>query len=153
MAGASSSEHHHPLVRGVDTVSLYPLPCNGGWTAISQGILPSFGPLSQWIREDLPMKGVWGGDKGITTDRKPAIDSLSSVDPELLRKFIAVVVATGAAVSISVTRDFGAVVLTVLDGSNKHKLYPSDMQELVQALEDGIASFAPTQTPPNTRKR
>lgn len=99
------------------------------------------------------MKGVWGGDKGITTDRKPAIDSLSSVDAELLRRFIAVVVSTGAAISISVTRDYGAVVLTVLDGSNKHKIYPSDMQELVQALEDGIASFAPTQTPPKSNRR
>lgn len=99
------------------------------------------------------MKGVWGGDKGISTDRKPAIDALSSVDPELLRRFVSVVVATGAAVSISITRDYGAVVLTVLDGSNKHKLYPSDARELIQALEDGIASFAPTETPPNTRKR
>lgn len=99
------------------------------------------------------MKGVWGGDKGITTDRRPAIDSLSSVDAELLRRFIAVVVSTGAAVSISVTRDYGAVVLTVLDGSNKHKLYPTDMRELVQALEDGIESFTPSQPPPKTGKR
>lgn len=99
------------------------------------------------------MKGVWGGDKGITTDRKPAIDSLSSVDPELLRRFITSVVATGAALSISITRDYGAVVLTVLDGANKHKLYPSDAQELIQALEDGIESFTPGQTPPNSRKR
>lgn len=150
---ASSSDHHHPLVRGIDAVSLYPIPLTSGWSAIDQLILPLYGPLAQWIHTGDGMKGVWGGDKGISTDRRPAIDSLSSVDPELLRRFIATVVATGAAVSISVTRDFGAVVLTVLDGSNKHKLYPADMQELVQALEDGIASFAPTQTPPNSRKR
>lgn len=95
------------------------------------------------------MKGVWGGDKGITSDRNPALDSLSSVDPELLRRFVAVIVATGAAVSFSITRDGGAVVLTVLDGKDKHKLYPSDMRELAQAFEDGIESFAPS--PPPTK--
>lgn len=93
------------------------------------------------------MKGVWGGDKGISSERNPALDSLASVDPELLRRFIASVVGTGAAVSISITRDGGAVVLTVLDGKDKHKLYPSDMRELVQALEDGIESFTPSPPP------
>lgn len=153
MAEASSSSHHHPLVRGTAAVSLFAVPTGDRWSSIAQLILPEYGPLSQFIQEQTAMKGVWGGDKGITTDRKPAIDSLSSVDAELLRRFIAVVVSTGAAISISVTRDYGAVVLTVLDGSNKHKIYPSDMQELVQALEDGIASFAPTQTPPKSNRR
>lgn len=94
------------------------------------------------------MKGVWGGDKGIKTDRRPALDALSSVDPGLFLRFVSVIVETGAAVSVSVTRDAGAIVLTVLDGSNKHKLYPSDLQELTVALEDGIASFT-SEPPPN----
>lgn len=99
------------------------------------------------------MKGVWSGDKGISTTARPALDALSSVDPALLRSFIASVVTTGAAVSISITRDAGAVVLTVLDGNQKHKLYPSDLQELTQALEDGVASFTPSEPPPNSQGR
>lgn len=148
---ASSSEHHYPLSGGIDAVSLYAIPLDKGWSSVQQAILPGFGPLSRFIREVSTMKGVWGGDKGISSERNPALDSLASVDPELLRRFIASVVGTGAAVSISITRDGGAVVLTVLDGKDKHKLYPSDMRELVQALEDGIESFTPS--PPPTTKR
>ena len=99
------------------------------------------------------MKGVWGGEKSIGTAHRPALDALSAVDPSLLRGFVAAVVATGAAVSISVTRDASAVVLTVLDGQNKHKLYPSDLQELMEALQDGIESFTPNQTPPKSNKQ
>lgn len=99
------------------------------------------------------MKGVWSGDKGITSAHRPAIDALSTVNPELLRKFVAAVVSTGAAVSISVTRDHSAVVLTVLDGNDRHKIYPTDLQELTQALEDGAASFTASEPPPNSKKR
>lgn len=150
---ASSSEHHYPLSGGDDMVWLYASPLDRGWTAYGQYLLPHIVEAYRSRKVEPPMKGVWSGEKSIGTTHRPAIDALTSVDPDLLRRFIASVVGTGAAVSISVTRDFGAVVLTVLDGSNKHKLYPTDLQELMEALQDGIESFSPSQPPPNTNKR
>lgn len=148
---ASSSDHIYPLSAGFDAVSLYAEPCGRGWTAYEQALLPDFGAVYHAYVEDTAMKGVWGGDKNVSKDYKPAIDSLYAVDAELLRQFIAIAVATGVAVSFSVTRDFGATVLTVLDGKDKHKVYPTDVQELDAALRDGIESFGGTPPPPSTK--
>lgn len=152
MEKASSSSHHYPLSGGYDAVSLYAAPLDSGWSSLDQLVLPGFGELIHSQKDTPPMKGVWSGEKSVGSDYRPAIDSLMALDSELLRKFVATVVATGAAVSFSVTRDYGAVVLTILDGNQRHKVYPTDLQELTEALKDGIESFTPSQTPPNTGK-
>lgn len=98
------------------------------------------------------MKGVWGGEKPIAGDYLPAIDGFRSVDGTLIRDAISAAISSGAAVSISCTRDFGALVLTLLDGNNKVKIYPTDAQEIAEAFADLKASFT-KEPPPQAKKR
>lgn len=152
---ASSSEHHYPLSGGYDAVCLYAAPLDSGWSSVEQALLPDFGVVYHAYSYEAPMKGVWSGEKSIGTTHRPAVDSLFAVNAELLRNFIAAVASSGAAVSVSITRDASAVVLTVLNGNEKHKLYPSDLQELTEALQDGVDSFtsAPSTPPKQGTKR
>ena len=103
------------------------------------------------------MRGVWAGDKPSNPNYRPSLDGFSSVDPLVLRAAIYAVIASGAAVQFSCTRDFGALVVTVLDGNDRHKQYPTDAQEIAQCVEDLRDSFtSPQETPPQSsasRKR
>jgi len=51
------------------------------------------------------------------------------------------VLAEGAAVMVGRTRDGGALVLTVLDGDNRHRTYCSTNAELEAALESLESAF------------
>lgn len=93
------------------------------------------------------MKGLWSGEKNVSSTYRPAVDALRAINSELLRNAFAVVCSTGAALMVATTRDHGAVCLTLLDGSDRRKVYCSDVQELHQALADLIESFEPA-TPP-----
>lgn len=53
------------------------------------------------------------------------------------------VLAQGAAIMVGHTRDGGALVLTVLDGDQRHRTYCSNVGELEAALESIEAAFEP----------
>lgn len=91
------------------------------------------------------MRGMWAGDKAIDPTYRPGVDALAAVDADLVRSAIHHAVGSGAALNFAATRDGGAVVLTLLDGPNRPKVYCSNVQELHQALTDLVASIT---TPP-----
>lgn len=53
---------------------------------------------------------------------------------EDLRDMVAAVTADGSAVLLATTSDGGALVIQVLNGKGRHKLYPADDAELAEAL-------------------
>lgn len=101
------------------------------------------------------MKGMWNSEKSADTTYRPAIDALSAVDSKLVALALAAVVSDGAALMFGTTRDYGAVCLTLMSGNDRRKVYPSNVQELEQALRDLVESFgqeAPTaKSPPKAR--
>ena len=90
------------------------------------------------------MKGMWSGDNANTRGYKPALDALKAIDREILTSALLSVVEHGCALMIGATRDHGAISLILMDGQQRHKLYPSNAQELDQALRDLIESFDTT---------
>lgn len=93
------------------------------------------------------MKGMWSGDKPSNSDYKPAVDSVSAIDPKLIATAVQAVLGTGAALIFSATRDYGAICLTLLDGNDRHKVYATNVQELQQALNDLVESMQPSRPP------
>jgi hypothetical protein len=100
------------------------------------------------------MKGLWSKDKGDLRGYKPALDALKAIDREILTSALLAVVENGCALMIGATRDHGAVSLILMDGNERHKLYPANVQELQQAFEDLIASLGgdPESVKPSGRK-
>lgn len=60
--------------------------------------------------------------------------SFGHADAVKLQAAIAAVTEDGAAVLLSKTSDGGALVVQVWNGSGRHKLYPTTMAELTEAL-------------------
>jgi len=90
------------------------------------------------------MKGVWA-DGGVTRETSAqAITALTRTKSELVKQAIHATLNLGAAIMFSVTRDGGALVITILDGDNRKKVYPTNVAEVTQALEDLVASFQTT---------
>ena len=106
--------------------------------------------LIDYDSRERQMRGMWGGDKPTNSEYKPAIDGFGSVDGTTLRDAIVAAISDGAAVQFSCTRDFGAVVVTLLNGNDKLKVYPTNAQEIAQCLEDLRDSF--TKQPPKAGK-
>lgn len=96
------------------------------------------------------MKGMWDSSKSVDTTYRPALDALSAVDASLLARAILLAVSDGGGLMFSATRDYGAICLTLLQGDQRHKVYPSDVQALAQALSDLCDSL---EAPPNTARR
>lgn len=90
------------------------------------------------------MRGMWSGDKSNDRGYKPALDALKAIDREILTLALLSVVEHGCALMIGATRDHGAISLILMDGQERHKLYPSTAQELDQAMRDLIESFDTT---------
>lgn len=99
------------------------------------------------------MKGMFAGTKNTPQDYKPAVDGLNAVDGSILRAAIVACISSGAAVQFSCTRDMGALVVTVLDGNDRHKVYPSNAQEIAQAIEDLRDSFTTEVAPSSARAK
>lgn len=100
------------------------------------------------------MKGIWSIEKSADTTYRPAIDALSAVDSKLLALAFAAVVSDGAALMVGTTRDYGAICLTLMSGNDRRKVYPSNVQELDQALRDLVDSFGQSeQLPPTSAKK
>lgn len=101
------------------------------------------------------MKGIWNSEKSDNVEYRPALDALKAVNPTVLADALHAVVSDGAALMFGTTRDYGAICLTLMSGNDRRKVYPSNVQELDQALRDLAESFqpAPPPTPQVGRKR
>lgn len=94
---------------------------------------------------EAPMKGVWSKEKSQASNvRTPAMNSITSCDAKLLAEAIQTVINQGCALTFSMTRDKGAVVITLLDGDQRAKVYVEGAQETTEALSDLKESFTRT---------
>lgn len=98
------------------------------------------------------MRGMWDKSTAVNRDYAPALDALKAIDAKVLTDALLAVVEHGCALMIGATRDKGAISLTLLDGNDRHRVYPTDVQELHQALIDLAESLAPKSTPKGGRK-
>lgn len=73
---------------------------------------------------------------------KHAAEVIRKAPPVLLLGTLASVIDQGAALIFSATRDGGAVVLTLLDGDTKDKVYCENMDDLRTALTDLARDYA-----------
>lgn len=139
------------VLRGLQAVSLYANPSSNHNEGLLQWIMPEC--IEHWrsFSEDLPMKGMWNSEKSANATYRPGLDALSAVDQSLLASALHAVVSDGAALMVSATRDQGAICLTLLSGETRHRVYPSTVQELDQALRDLIESFAPAKSASKAR--
>jgi len=80
------------------------------------------------------------GQKG-GTKKSTAPDLLRKAPKELLLNTLAAVIDSGAAVILAATRSGDALVITLLDGDGKDKVYCSDIEELRSALSDLAAAY------------
>jgi hypothetical protein len=150
---ASSSEAerwHYLLLRGVPAVSLYANPGHRRSEATLQWILPGF--ISTWrtYSEGFTMKGMWSNDKSENAVYREALDALNAVPEGLLASVLLAVVESGCALMFSATRDKGALVLTLLNGDARNRVYPVNVAELVAALtdlRDSLTDPAPSPAP------
>lgn len=101
------------------------------------------------------MRGMWDKSTAVNRDYAPALDALKAVDHDTLTAALLAVVEHGCALMIGATRDKGAISLTLLDGNERHRVYPTDVQELHQALTDLVASLGGSAkvAPPAKSKR
>lgn len=98
------------------------------------------------------MRGMWDKNNAVSRDYAPALDALKAIDSKVLTDALLSVVEHGCALMIGATRDKGAISLTLLDGNDRHRVYPTDVQELHQALLDLTESLAPKPSPKGAAK-
>jgi len=79
---------------------------------------------------------------GVKVQVHTAAETLRKAPPKLTLDVLALVVDSGAALIISATRDGSALVLTLLDGNDKDKVYCEDVDDLREALTDLAASYS-----------
>lgn len=97
------------------------------------------------------MRGAFAGDTSVNPVNRSASDYLRACDRSTLVDAIAAAVSDGVAVLFALTRDHGAVVVTVLDGDKRHKAYANNQEEFDGLVGDLAASFAGgNDTPPNS---
>ncbi len=140
----STASWHWLYLAGHSAVSLYADPQSGANAGELQWILPGFEEFFAPISKEWDMKGLWNSEKSVDATYRPALDALRAVDASTLAVALLAVVENGCAFMVSATRDHGAICLTLLDGDRRHKVYPSSVQELNQALLDLSESFAPS---------
>jgi len=73
---------------------------------------------------------------------------VSKAPPKLFLDTLALVIASGAAIMLGATRDGNTLVITLLDGELRDKVYITDLDEMRQALTDLAAWAAPSDNPP-----
>lgn len=79
--------------------------------------------------------------KGTRERVKTASELLRKAPPKLLLDTLALVIDSGAAVILAATRDGGALVLTLLDGDDKDKVYCENAEEVREALTDLATAY------------
>jgi hypothetical protein len=88
------------------------------------------------------MKGKFSDQHQATTASTTASDTIRGVPDKFLRDCVAAIVTAGACVMFAATRNGDALVVTLLNGNEKGKVYVSSVQELKEALQDAVASVA-----------
>lgn len=86
------------------------------------------------------LKGMFASEKATARNSDNVQRMLSEVRGELLAAALHAALQDGAAVMFGATRDQGALVVTLLHGSERAKAYPSSTPELEQCLTDLAAS-------------
>lgn len=86
-----------------------------------------------------------GGD--FATGRNPFQDRPRQIGPDIgkcpaLPSAVGSVLKAECAIIISLTRDGGAVCLTILDGDNRHRTYCSSQAELDDAMQALMQMYA-----------
>lgn len=66
----------------------------------------------------------------------------SFTDVSDIARLLDSVCRSGCAVMVGHTRDGGAVVLTILDGDNRHRTYCSNDHELQAAIDSALAAYS-----------
>jgi hypothetical protein len=64
-------------------------------------------------------------------------------DTAMVAQAIDRVLTSGCAIMLGQTRDGGALVITILEGDNRHRTYCSDEQELDDAVTAMYENYAP----------
>ncbi len=137
-----NDEWHYLFIARYPAYSLYADPGCSASEGLLQWVLPECGEYFVPTSKELDMKGLWNSEKSVDATYRPALDALRAVDASTLAVALLAVVENGCAFMVSATRDHGAICLTLLDGDRRHKVYPSNVQELNQALLDLSESFA-----------
>jgi hypothetical protein len=96
---------------------------------------------------------MWSNDKSENAVYREALDALSAVPEGLLASVLLAVVESGCALMFSATRDKGAIVLTLLNGDARNRVYPANAAELVAALTDLRDSLTDTAPSPAPKRR
>ncbi len=151
----SATAWHWLYLVGHSAVSLYADPRSAANEGTLQWILPGYEEFFAPISKGWVMKGLWNSEKSANATYRPGLDALKAVDSDMLATALLAVVENGCALMVAATRDQGAIALTLLDGEQRHRVYPSNADQLNQALMDLIESFAPkaSPTPPQRAKR
>lgn len=85
---------------------------------------------------------VFNKGQGDTSKKNTAPELLRKAPKELFLNTIAQVIDSGAAVILAGTRSGDALVITLLDGDSKEKVYPTSIEELREALTDLATAYA-----------
>lgn len=86
------------------------------------------------------MKGAFSDAKGQSAKVDTAPGLIRKAPADLFRNSLASIVDAGAAVMLSATRDGSALVVTLLNGSERAKAYATSAEELSTLLADAVAS-------------
>lgn len=92
-----------------------------------------------WSYDELEqpkMKGMFAKEKATARNSDNVQRMLEEISPELIRAAIRAAVENGACVMFAGTRDNGAIVVTLLNGQERAKAYPTSTPELEQCLQD-----------------
>lgn len=85
---------------------------------------------------------VFSKGQSNTAKKTTAPDLLRKAPKELFLNTLALLVDNGAALIIAGTRSGDALVITLLDGDDREKVYPTTVDELREALTDLAAAYA-----------
>lgn len=92
-------------------------------------------------------KGRFGGGKNVSARGHNARSLLEKGPSKLLAETLALALDQGAAVMFGATRDGNTLIITLLDGDLREKVYIEDMDDYRQTLTDLAATVAPDEDP------
>jgi hypothetical protein len=116
---------------------------------------PDMGGLSEYIRNALKERstnmkklvepgrgGAWDSRANpfLSKDKQHIAPSFTDVTD--LARLLDALCRSGCACMVGHTRDGGAVVLTVLDGDNRHRTYAANIDELQAAIDSALAAYS-----------
>lgn len=87
------------------------------------------------------MKGVFSGEKQTKAATDAAERAMTQVNGNKFKDAVKQVISNGAAVMFATTRDGSSIVVTLMNGNERGKVYCSSLPELEEALQDLVRSF------------